>query len=172
MVESIWFVIVLILLAAVSVALVLLLVLQADARDTGRETRTQYLAPNYSQSAGFRLTAYPNNELVILQRLWLIDESIAALDYNIVPGRFMTLFVSKKGKMRFPENSEEETFESVEQYDIDGVTVTQNQKAGRRGLVYWTRGDFEYLIYSREPEMNMMNGLAYYFVYNTRAENS
>ena len=116
------------------------------------------------------MTAYPDNELIILQRYWLIEESIAALDYSIVPGRFMTLFISKRGKMRFPENYYADAFESVEQYDISGITVTQSQKAGRRAAVYWTRGDFEYLIYSEEPEMNMMNGLAYYFVNNTRAE--
>lgn len=172
MVESIWFVIVLILLAAVSVALILMIVLHGDVRETGRETRTQYLTPNYSESAGFRLSAYPNNELVILQRYWLIDESIAALDYSVVPGRFMTLFVAKQGKMRFPDNYYADAFESVEQYDISGLTVTQSQKAGRRAAVYWAQDGFEYLIYSEEPEMNMMNGLAYYFVNNTRAENS
>ena len=172
MVESIWFVIALILLAVVSVALILMIVLRADAGVSGRDNRTQYLSPNYSDSAGFRLTAYPNNELVILQRYWLINESIAALDYNIVPGRFMTLFIAKRGKMRFPDNYYADAFESVEQYDIAGLTVTQSQKAGRRAAVYWTRGDFEYLIYSEEPEMNMMNGLAYYFVNNTRAEDS
>lgn len=172
MVESIWFVIVLILLATVSVALVLTLVLHSEVHADGRETRTQYLAPNYSDSAGFRLTAYPNNELVILRRLWLIEDNIAALDYSIVPGRYMTLFVAKHGRMRFPESYYADTFESVEQYDISGVTVTQSQRAGRHAAVYWTRGDFEYLIYSEAPEMNMMNGLAYYFVNNTRAEKS
>ena len=170
MVEAIWFVIVLILLAVVSVALILTLVLTREVKSSGRETRTQYLTPNYEQEAGFRLTAYPDNELIILQRYWLIEESIAALDYSIVPGRFMTLFISKRGKMRFTENYYADAFESVEQYDIAGITVTQSQKAGRRAAVYWTRGDFEYLIYSEEPEMNMMNGLAYYFVNNTRAE--
>lgn len=172
MVEAIWFVIALVMLAVVSVALILMIVLQRDVKATGRETRTQYLSPNYSQSAGFRLTAYPNNELIILQRYWLIDESIAALDYTIVPGRFMTLFIARRGRMRFPDNYYADAFESVEQYDINGLTVTQSQKAGRRAVVYWARGDFEYLIYSEEPEMNMMNGLAVYFVNNTRAERS
>ena len=168
MVEAIWFVIALVMLAVVSVALILMIVLQRDIKATGRETRTQYLSPNYSQSAGFRLTAYPNNELIILQRYWLI----AALDYTIVPGRFMTLFIARRGRMRFPDNYYADAFESVEQYDINGLTVTQSQKAGRRAAVYWARGDFEYLIYSEEPEMNMMNGLAVYFVNNTRAERS
>ena len=172
MVEAIWFVIAMVMLAVVSVALILMIVLQRDVKATGRETRTQYLSPNYSQSAGFRLTAYPNNELIILQRYWLIDESIAALDYTIVPGRFMTLFIARRGRMRFPDNYYADAFESVEQYDINGLTVTQSQKAGRRAAVYWARGDFEYLIYSEEPEMNMMNGLAVYFVNNTRAERS
>lgn len=172
MVEAIWFVIALVMLAVVSVALILMIVLQRDVKATGRETRTQYLSPNYSQSAGFLLTAYPNNELIILQRYWLIDESIAALDYTIVPGRFMTLFIARRGRMRFPDNYYADAFESVEQYDINGLTVTQSQKAGRRAAVYWARGDFEYLIYSEEPEMNMMNGLAVYFVNNTRAERS
>ena len=84
----------------------------------------------------------------------------------------MTLFIAKQGKMRFPDNYYTEVFESVEQYEISGITVTQSQKAGRRSAVYWTRDNFEYLIYSEEPEMNMMNGLAYYFVNNTRAEKS
>lgn len=172
MVESIWFVIVLVLLAVVSVALVLMIVLQAAEKESGRDTRTQYLTPNYSRSAGFRLTTYPNNELIILQRYWLINETIAALDYTIVPGRFMTLFIAKRGQMKFPDNFYSDAFESVEQYDISGLTVTQSQKAGRRSAVYWTRDGFEYLIYSEEPEMNMINGLAVYFVNNTKAEKS
>lgn len=172
MVESIWFVIVLILLAAVSVALVLVLVLQADRRSSERESRTQYLAPNYSREAGFRLTSYPNNDLVILQRYWLIEGSIAALDYTIVPGRFTTLFVSKKGRMHYPSAYSAGAFDSVEEYKIDGLTITQSQKPGRRTAVYWVRDDFEFLLYSEEPEMNMMNGLAYYFVNSTRAEKS
>lgn len=172
MVESIWFVIVLILLAAVSVALVLVLVLQAEHRTSGRETRSQYLAPDYSREAGFRLTAYPNNELVILRRYWLIDRNIAALDYTIVPGRFTTLFVSKKGRMQYPASYTPGLFDSIDHYEIAGVPITQSQKPGRRTAVYWVRDGFEFLLYSEMPEMNMMNGLAYYFVNNTRAEKS
>ena len=169
MVESIWFVVALVLLAAVSVALVLMIVLYTEKRDPGRQTRTQYRTADYTREAGFRLSDYPNTPLVILRRRWLIDRDIAALDYTIVPGRFMTLFVARRGRMQPPEGYNAEDAENVEQYEIDGLTVTQNQQAGRRALVYWVRGEFEYLIYSEEPEMNMMNGLAYYFVRNTRA---
>ena len=47
MVDSLWFVLVLVLLAVVSVALVLVLVLRREEQCEGRETRTEYLQPNY-----------------------------------------------------------------------------------------------------------------------------
>ena len=61
-------------------------------------------------------------------------------------------------------------FEDVQQYDIDGVTVTQRQNAGRITGISWTREGYEYLLYSLQPEMNMIAGLAVEFVTNTRAE--
>ena len=46
MVDSLWFVLALVLLAVVSVALVLVLVLRREEAHCGRETRTEYLQPN------------------------------------------------------------------------------------------------------------------------------
>ena len=46
MVDSLWFVLALVLLAVVSVALVLVLVLRREEAHGGRETRTEYLQPN------------------------------------------------------------------------------------------------------------------------------
>ena len=43
MVDSLWFVLALVLLAVVSVALVLVLVLRREEAHGGRETRTEYL---------------------------------------------------------------------------------------------------------------------------------
>ena len=54
MVDSLWFVLALVLLAVVSVALVLVLVLQREEAHCGRETRTEYLQPNYGETGGFR----------------------------------------------------------------------------------------------------------------------
>ena len=69
MVDLLWFVLTLILLAAETVVLVLLLVLRwKTPRTDTRETRTEYLQPNYNEVAGFRLAAYPDNEIIIPQR--------------------------------------------------------------------------------------------------------
>ena len=53
MVDSLWFVLALVLLAVVSVALVLVLVLRREEAHGGRETRTEYLQPNYGQTGRF-----------------------------------------------------------------------------------------------------------------------
>ena len=56
MVDSLWFVLALVLLAVVSVALVLVLVLRREEAHCGRETRTEYLQPNYGETGGFRVS--------------------------------------------------------------------------------------------------------------------
>ena len=62
MVDSLWFVLALVLLAVVSVALVLVLVLRREEAHCGRETRTEYLQPNYGETGGFRVSFAPSNE--------------------------------------------------------------------------------------------------------------
>lgn len=52
MVDSLWFVLALVLLAVVSVALVLVLVLRREEAHGGRETRTEYLQPTTGRPAG------------------------------------------------------------------------------------------------------------------------
>ena len=91
MVDSLWFVIVLVLLAVVSVTLVLVLVLRREEERDGRETRTEYLQPNYGQTGGFRVSSSPNNEIIIPYRYWLIEGQVSEIDYDIVPGRRMSL---------------------------------------------------------------------------------
>ena len=159
MVDLLWFVLTLILLAAETVVLVLLLVLRwKTPRTDTRETRTEYLQPNYNEVAGFRLAAYPDNEIIIPQRCWLIESEVAELDFVIVPGRAMSLRVARSG------------YERTEEYEIDGLTVTQKQNAGRYTSISWTRDGFDYILYSQKPEMNMVSGLAVPFITNTRAE--
>lgn len=92
MVDLLWFVLTLILLAAETVVLVSLLVLRRETpRTDTRETRTEYLQPNYNEVAGFRLAAYPDNEIIIPQRCWLIESEVGEVDFVIVPGRAMSL---------------------------------------------------------------------------------
>ena len=170
MVDSLWFVLALVLLAVVSVALVLVLVLRREEAHCGRETRTEYLQPNYGQTGGFRVSSAPSNETIIPYRYWLIEGQVSEIDYDIVPGRRMSLRTAKQGQMLYPTDFFEFAFEDVQQYDIDGITVTQRQNAGRISSIFWVRDGYEYRLYSMQPEMNMIAGLAVPFVTNTRVE--
>ena len=157
-------------IAVVSVALVLVLVLRREEAHGGRETRTEYLQPNYGQTGGFRVSSAPSNEIIMPYRYWLIEGQVSEIDYDIVPGRRMSLRTARTGQMLYPVGFFDLAFEDVQQYDIDGVTVTQRQNAGRITGISWTREGYEYLLYSLQPEMNMIAGLAVEFVTNTRAE--
>ena len=157
-------------IAVVSVALVLVLVLRREEAHCGRETRTEYLQPNYGETGGFRVSFAPSNETIISYRYWLIEGQVSEIDYDIVPGRRMSLRTARTGQMLYPAGFFDLAFEDVQQYDIDGVTVTQRQNAGRITGISWTREGYEYLLYSLQPEMNMIAGLAVEFVTNTRAE--
>ena len=130
----------------------------------------EYLQPNYGQTGGFRVSSAPSNETIIPYRYWLIEGQVSEIDYDIVPGRRMSLRTARTGQMLYPVGFFDLAFEDVQQYDIDGVTVTQRQNAGRITGISWTREGYEYLLYSLQPEMNMIAGLAVEFVTNTRAE--
>ena len=97
-----WFVLALVLLAVVSVALVLVLVLRREEAHGGRETRTEYLQPNYGQTGGFRVSSAPSNEIIIPYRYWLIEGQVSEIDYDIVPGRRMSLRTARTGQMLYP----------------------------------------------------------------------
>ena len=170
MVDSLWFILVMGLLAVVSAALIIVLAVRRVDMTAGRETRTEYLQPNYGQTGGFRITSSPNNEIVIPYRYWLIEGQVSEIDYDIVPGRRMSLRTARTGQMLYPAGFFDLAFEDVQQYEIDGITVTQRQNAGRITGISWARDGYEYLLYSMQPEMNMVVGLAVEFVTNTRAE--
>lgn len=171
MVDLFWFVLVLIVLAVETALLVWLLTEQREpSRSDGRETRTEYLQPDYNESAGFRLTAYPDNEIILPQRYWLIENEVAEIDFIIVPGRAMSLRAARSGSMRQPTQLYANGAERTEQYQIDGLTITQKQNAGRFTSLSWTRDGFDYILYSQRPEMNMVSGLGVPFIVNTRAE--
>lgn len=171
MVDLVWFVLVLVVLAVESAVLVWLLTEnRSSSPSDGRETRTEYLQPDYNESAGFRLTAYPDNEIVLPQRYWLIENEVAEIDFIVVPGRAMSLRAARSGTMRQPTQLYANEAERTEQYEIDGLTITQKQNAGRFTSLSWSRDGFDYILYSQRPEMNMVSGLGVSFIVNTRAE--
>lgn len=170
MMISVWVTAALVVVAAVTAGVIVWLALPEAEQPRSRERRAEYDHPDFADAAGFAVTAYPESDIILQERIWLIEDEVAELDFTIVPGRSARLRVARQEKMRRPTGFDPKTFESVEQYQIDGVPVTHYQSAGRMGVLTWSRDGFDCLLYAEDPEMNMLAGLAVPFVSTVRAE--
>ena len=170
MMISVWVTAALVVVAAVTAGVIVWLALPEAEQPRSRERRAEYEHPDFADAAGFAVTAYPESDIILQERIWLIEDEVAELDFTIVPGRSARLRVARQEKMRRPDVFDPKAFESVEQYQIDGVPVTHYQSAGRMGVLTWSRDGFDCLLYAEDPEMNMLAGLAVPFVSTVRAE--
>lgn len=137
-----------------------------------QEYRVAYTLPDFTDAAGFRLDQYPSNEIVIPARYWLINNKVAEVEYDIVAGQTAYLRAAKQGEMLLPESYRDEPYESIAEYELDGIPVLQRQSPGRKALLTWSREEFDYALLLPEPEMNQTSGLAVDFVANTHAVQS
>lgn len=170
MMISVWVTAALVVVAAVTAGVIVWLALPEAEQPRSRERRAEYDHPDFADAAGFAVTAYPESDIILQERIWLIEDEVAELDFTIVPGRSARLRVARQEQMRRPADFDPKAFESVEQYQIDGVPVTHYQSAGRMGVLTWSRDGFDCLLYAEDPEMNMLAGLAVPFVSTVRAE--
>lgn len=170
MMISVWVTAALVVVAAVTAGVIVWLALPEAEQPRSRERRAEYEHSDFADAAGFAVTAYPESDIILQERIWLIEDEVAELDFTIVPGRSARLRVARQEKMRRPDGFDPKAFESVEQYQIDGVPVTHYQSAGRMGVLTWSRDGFDCLLYAEDPEMNMLAGLAVPFVSTVRAE--
>ena len=170
MMISVWVTAALVVVAAVTAGVIVWLALPEGEQPRSRERRAEYEHPDFADAAGFAVTAYPESDIILQERIWLIEDEVAELDFTIVPGRSARLRVARQEHMRRPDGFDPKAFESVEQYQIDGVPVTHYQSAGRMGVLTWSRDGFDCLLYAEDPEMNMLAGLAVPFVSTVRAE--
>lgn len=139
-----------------------------DKSDLGSVQR-QYSSPDYSRTAGFRITSYPESEILVPGRFWLIDNGTAEIEYIITPANPAVLRAAPAGTLVIPATFANNEYESVRQYKVDGVTVTQSQSPGRDGMLSWTKDGFDYALFAQTPEMNLLGGVSTDFVRQTNA---
>lgn len=172
MLQCIWAVITMLGMAAAAVISAVITVLRSRQPADVRESRTEYFQPDFSDQAGFQITQLPDSELAAAGRSWLIEGDTAEIEYNVVPDNPMMLRVAETDQLRIPEEYRIEPYESVAEYEIDGVPVKQYQSPGRRGMVTWSNNGFDYVIVAPNPEMNLLSGVADDFVRNTETVKS
>lgn len=131
----------------------------------GRQMYISYETPDYTNSAGFRIERFPQTELLIPQAYWLINENIAEVAYNAVPAQRVFLRLTESGNaLPCAEQFEHAAFDSVNEYEVDGVQVTQKQITGGFNCLTWSRNGFDFMLYAPDPQMNAMGGIVETFI--------
>ena len=134
-----------------------------------RDYQEEYTSPDFGDTAGFAITSYPSNDILIPGRFWLINGRTAEIEYNIVPNNFARLRVAEDGNLDIPDAFTDNEHESAATYPVGDIEVTQSQSPGRRSMLQWRKGEFEYVLLSEEPEMNVLGGVSTDFVTQTEA---
>lgn len=171
MAQSIW--ILWLLLLALLVAAILYglyLSTRETPQENGREIWLQYDSGDFSDGGSIRLTSIPHDEIAIPVRYFLVGGSTAQVEYVVIPGHLLTLRAAPTGQLHIPQDYLDEDYQSTSSYDVEGTEVTHKASPSQRVLMTWTREQFDYAIYAREPEMNLMGGLIDDFVLGTNAE--
>lgn len=166
----IWFFLFWMLLLAVGVVLLLYYWYQRSEQKTDVEVHRPYDEADFSDRAGFAIVEYPDNEIMIPVEYWLVDDATGKITYNVVPDNYVELRAAPVGQLSIPAEYRQEAYDSVTQYEIDGITVTQSHSPGSKGMLSWQREEFDYTILAAEPEMTLLGGISDEFVTKTRAE--
>ena len=140
-----------------------------DRADLGSVQR-EYSAPNYARTAGFAIRSHPDSEILRPRRFWLVNEATAEIEYTITPDNFARLRAAPAGSLDIPDSYQNAEYESVAEYEIDGITITQSQSPGRDGMLRWSRDGFDFALLAETPEMNLLGGVADEFVRQSAAQ--
>lgn len=171
MAQSIW--ILWLLLLALLVAAILYglyLSTREPSRENDREIWLEYDSGNFSDGGNIRLTSIPRDEILIPVRYFLVGSTNAQVEYLVIPGHLVTLRAAPAGQLRIPQAYLDEDYQSTSTYDVEGTQVTHRASPSQKVLFTWTRNQFDYAIYSPEPEMNLMGGIIDDFVLGANAE--
>lgn len=172
MVQTIWLTLFVVLIVALAAALFALYYMGRDPKGDGRDAYEEYARPDYTDKAGFYLDSIPENDILSPIRYWLVNETIAEIEYLVVPDHQAFLRVAETGQLAVPTDYQEENYESQSVFVVEGTTATLQQTTGRKNLLTWTRDEFDFALYGDFPEMNLFSGISNEFIPNAHAKKS
>lgn len=118
----------------------------------------EYDTPDFTEEAGFAISALPQVEDMTLESCWLIDGRIAQLDYTLEMGTELTFRVAVDTGEDI-SGVYKDDWEEDATYDLDGVPVRQRASAGGPALVTWSKDGYAFSMYFPHPQMGMAGGL-------------
>lgn len=136
-------------------------------RPDGREVYLEYETPVYPGQGGFRLEELPDTDTLTATRYWLVDDSIAEVEFSVFQSDDVTLRAAPSGSLRLPLHYRGLDFESSGSFAVGETRVTLYQSPGRESMFTWTRDGFDFAVFAPGAEMNLMGGLSTEFVTGT-----
>lgn len=134
-----------------------------------REVHMEYLKPDYTRSAGFRLDSLPDDDILTPTRYWLVDGEIAEVEYSVAYSDDVTFRVAPAGNLQVPEKYARFDYESLGNYPIGNIDVTLQQSPGRASIINWSKNGFDYAVFAPGSEMTLMGGVSQQFVTQSNA---
>lgn len=136
-------------------------------RPDGRETYVEYESPIYPGRDGFSLDNLPDTDTLTPTRYWLVDGSIAEVEFSVQDSDDVTLRAAPAGTLDLPLRYRGLDYESSNTFPVGEVEVTLQQSPGRESLFTWTQGGFDFAVFAPGAEMNVMGGISTEFVQGT-----
>ena len=122
-----------------------------------------YDTPDFTEAAGFAITALPQAEGMTLEGCWLIGGAVAQLDYRLEMDTELTFRVAvdtgEDISGVYKDDWEEDAVS-----DMDGVSVRHRASAGGPALVTWQKDGYAFSMYFPHPRMGMAGGLSSTFL--------
>lgn len=164
-----FFILVLVIAAAIVAGIITYLLRRVDASAVGTEFYTQSNTPRSGTTAGFSVDNFPSDEIMVPQKGWVINRTTAQIDYLVVPSQAVYLRIAQTGQLLIPTEYLNREYQSTEEFTIDGVRITKRQTPGELALVTWAQDGFDYALYAEGSEMNLIGGVLANFVATTQS---
>lgn len=133
-------------------------------RADGRESYVEYETAEYPGYQGFRLDGLPNTDTLTPARYWLVDDTVAEVEFSVEDSAAVTLRAAPSGTLALPARYRDSEYESTGQYPVGEVDVTLRQSPGRESLFTWSQDGFDFAVFAPAAEMNVMGGISAEFV--------
>lgn len=127
--------------------------------------------PDFTNYAGFKVTDLPGDEIVRLERVYLIGRKVAQLEFMIDPEWRAVLRIARKDvSLRLGDF--QQNYEQRNVIYEDGVRVLVQQSPGGEALLTWSKDGFDYALFFERTEMGLVGGMLDDFVKETQTVES
>lgn len=112
----------------------------------------EFTSGQFAGVLGFNVTSYPDNQSLQPYKYFAIDGWFGQIQYKTPDERVLVVRVADKDAKRLLKTYTEPHTLNIVKQTIDGIEVEVRTAPEGCMAVVWKRGDFQYLVHSRESQ--------------------